>query len=165
VATSDKKTASPKLLKRLSVKQARLLEELPKHATHRQAALAAGYKTHYPSQMAHQVLNAIARKSPEIMKELGLDLRVAVDQHLRPLLTATDVRQDKYGGNYEVPDNPTRLRAVVEVIKLNDGYPKEELTDGHTPAGVIFRLELADDGRAEAITAAISAGRSRSDQL
>jgi hypothetical protein len=159
------KTELPKLPKRLSIKQARLLEELPKHATHGQAALAAGYKTHYPSQMAHQALNSIARKSPEIMKELGLDLRVAVDQHLRPLLTATDVRRDKYGGNYEVPDNPTRLRAVVEVIKLNNGYPKEELTDGQTPAGVIFRLELADDERAEAIAAAIAAGRSRSDQF
>ena len=135
--------------------------EKPKLDNEGDEALAASY----PSRMPHQVLNAIARKFSEIMKELGLDLRVAVDQHLRPLLTATYVRQDKYGGSYEVPDNPTRLRAVVEVIKLNNGYPKEESTDGQTPAGVIFRLDLADDERAEAITAAIAAGRSRSEQL
>lgn len=158
-ATKSDKSVSPVKIQRLTTKESRLIEELPKHETRAEAAIAAGYTSVYPVQAASRALSQIVKKSPEIMKELGLDTRAVVDKHIRPLLEANDIRQDKYGGNYTVPDNSTRLRAAETVLKLNDAFPREEVTDGHTPTGVIFRLELADDGRAKAITAAISLGR------
>ena len=96
-----------------------------------EAAIKAGYSPKHARKCGHQALQALRNKNvPEIMSELGLSVPVLIDEHLRPLLKATETKfaQDdgKFSGYIDVENLDVRDRALDKAFRLHGAYaPKD----------------------------------------
>ena len=130
--------------KRLSLRERKLLKELPTSKSVTEAAIKAGYSKKYPRQAGHQAMKALRGRVPDLMDELGLTERFIIDKKLRPVLDATEtkfireVKEVKRGkrwvqlpvvNQYIVADNMARLNAIDKTLLLHGSYaprdPKE----------------------------------------
>jgi hypothetical protein len=63
-------------------------------------AHAAGYSPKNARQSAHQAMKTIQKRTPEIMEELGFDLRSLIDRYLLPALDAQEAMVFNNGGKF-----------------------------------------------------------------
>ena len=129
-----KKKAPPgkkgKPLPPLNPKQSRFAKEFAKGRNLRESAILAGYPPKNASQSGRQVLDAIAERSPEVMRKLGLTLERVIEKHLTPLLNATETKFSQFEGEFtdfvEVADNGIRLGATRAAFELLNAFPPRD---------------------------------------
>ena len=117
----------------LTQKQSRFAQALMQERNMSKAALLAGYSTKSVGKSAHQALQAIQKKVPTIMDELGLSVNVLIQKHLVPLLNATTTKLATDEGEFtdyvDLEDNNARFNALDAAFRLHGAYaPKEQIT-------------------------------------
>jgi hypothetical protein len=109
-----------------SKKEKKFVKALIEGQTPAEAALSAGYSGKNPSQSGYQALKQIKKRAPDIMDELGLDLRALIEKHLAPKLAATEVKvfcnDGKIIESKPYPDHGIQLRAIAMAFKLRGDY-------------------------------------------
>jgi len=121
--------------KNLTVKQSKLLKELPKSGSVAEAGEKAGYADR---TAAHRALRNLAEKTPEILERLGLGIETTVHKYLLPLLDATETKFFANGGvvmeQRDVAALEIRLRAFEVWARLMGAYTaqKVQLSGGLT---------------------------------
>jgi hypothetical protein len=113
---------------KLTLKQARLVQELPKSNSVAEAGAKAGYAYR---QDAHKALKSISERAPEVLERLGLSIEYVADKCLRPLLQANET---KFFANHgivleerEVAALDIRLRAIDLYSKLKGAYTPQKV--------------------------------------
>jgi hypothetical protein len=113
---------------KLTPKQKRLVEGLPKAQSVAEAGARAGYAHR---QDAHRALKSIAERAPEVLERLGLSIEYVADKCLRPLLEANEKKFFANGGividTREVPALDIRLRAADLWAKLMGAYTAQKV--------------------------------------
>jgi hypothetical protein len=113
---------------KLTLKQERLLEALPKSASVSEAGEKAGYAY---AQDSHRALKSIAERAPEVLDRIGLTIEHVAEKCLKPLLEANRTEFFASDGivfdKKEVPDNGTRIRAIDVWAKLRGAYATQKL--------------------------------------
>lgn len=84
--------------KPLNPREVMLIRALCEGRSFRAAALEAGYSEPDLGTKGWLAFQRIKVKTPEIMNDLGLDQRTLVNNYLKPLLNATDVKVFKANG-------------------------------------------------------------------
>lgn len=115
----------------LNPRQATLVKELAKGKTIKQAGIAAGYSPNHARQGAHQALEGIRAKMPEVLDRHGLTDDVLIDKYLLPLLSAKITKHFAHQGRVvhkrDYSDNDTRRQTLDMTFKLKGSYaPKTE---------------------------------------
>lgn len=99
-----------KKVKGLTVRQAALVQEIPRSNSVAEAARKAGYSPNCPEnagQAGYQALKQIQKSMPDAIKESGLTCVVMIEEHLKPALKAE--RLTIFGRQ---PDNQARIAAM-----------------------------------------------------
>jgi hypothetical protein len=113
---------------KLTIKQKKLVEALPKSNSVAEAGQKAGY---YQRQNAHRALHGIAERAPEVLERLGMTIEYVAGTVLKPLLEATETKFFANAGivleTREVPALDTRLRAVDVWAKLKGAYATQKV--------------------------------------
>ncbi|MGC2769073.1 MAG: hypothetical protein WB607_26470 [Candidatus Acidiferrum sp.] len=113
---------------KLTLKQKKLVEALPKSDSVAEAGEKAGY---YDRKTAHRALKSISERAPEILERLGLTIEHVGDKCLRPLLDAKETKFFATNGvvmeTREVAANDIRLRAVDLWAKLMGAYTAQKV--------------------------------------
>ena len=113
---------------KLTIKQKKLVEALPKSSSVAEAGEKAGYAYR---QDAHRALKGIAERAPEVLERLGLTIEYVADKCLRPLLGANKTELIVSNGivmsREEVPAPDIRLRAIDTWAKLMGAYTAQKL--------------------------------------
>jgi len=154
---AKKSPKSPKTT--LTLKQAKLLKEIPTAASIAEAGEKAGY---YDRQTAHRALKGIAERAPEVLERLGLTVEFVADKCLRPLLEA---KETKFFANQgivldtrEVEALDIRLRAVDLWGRLMGAFTAQKL---QVSGNLNLDLNHASDAELDnAITALLGADES-----
>ncbi len=114
--------------KKLTLKQSKLLQELPKSNSVAEAGEKAGYSDR---TAAHRALKNVSERTPEVLERLGLTVEHVVDNCLRPLLGA---KETKFFANQgivmetrEVEAQDIRLRAIELWAKLMGAYTAQKV--------------------------------------
>jgi hypothetical protein len=114
--------------KTLTLKQSKLVQELPKSNSVAEAGERAGYAYR---QDAHRALKTIAERTPEVLEQLGLTIEHVADKCLRPLLDAKETKFFANGGivteTREVAANDVRLRAIEVWAKLAGAFTAQKV--------------------------------------
>jgi hypothetical protein len=114
--------------KSLTVKQSKLLRELPKSKSMAQAGEKAGY---YDRPTAHRALKSIAERTPEVLESLGLTIEFVANKCLRPLLEAKETKFFASNGivldTREVPALDVQLRAIEVWAKLAGAFTAQKV--------------------------------------
>lgn len=118
----------------LSRKEQTLVKELAKGKgtiTQGEAAVIAGYSPKNPGQSAHQALESIRSKMPEVLDRHGLTDDVLIEKHLIPLLGAKITKHFAHHGKVkdkrEYADHDTRRQTLDMAFKLKGSYaPKTD---------------------------------------
>jgi len=116
----------------LTVRQSRLAKILSERAVKSkgEAAILAGYSPKNADQSASQALGAIKAKAPDILIKCGLSLENIIQNHLAPLLRATETKVFAHDGEItdyaEFADNTTRRYATNMALELHGAYPTEQ---------------------------------------
>jgi hypothetical protein len=119
---------SKKDKKNLTVRQSKLLQELPKSNSVAEAGEKAGYAYR---QDAHRALKTIAERTPEVLERLGLTIEYVADKCLRPLLAAEETKFFASDGivmtEKQVAALDVRLRAIEVWAKLAGAYTAQKV--------------------------------------
>jgi hypothetical protein len=134
----------PKKGPKFTIRQKKLLQELPTAKTITEAAIKAGYGPKNAGQLGSQALQRMRGRVPDLMERVGLSEEFLIEKHLKPLLSATEtkfVREEervRVGSKTEVrsvvnkyvlADNAARLNALDKAFLLHGSYasrdPKE----------------------------------------
>lgn len=114
--------------KTLTLKQSKLVQELPKSNSVAEAGERAGY---HDRQTAHRALKGIAERTPEVLEDLGLTIEFIADKCLRPLLQAKEKKFFASNGivldTKEVPALDVRLRAVEVWARLAGAFTAQKV--------------------------------------
>ena len=105
----------PKAKRPLTPKQRAMAKHLLKGRSRAKAYQLAGYTGTNPHQGAHQVINQIQEKMPQLMDRLGLTDDVLITKYLEPLLNAKETKFAQYEGSF------TDQRTVVAWGPRRDG--------------------------------------------
>jgi hypothetical protein len=112
--------------RKLTQRERAFIKQLPKNKTVKQAAIKAGYSPNNPDQSAHQALESIKLKMPELMDELGLTDKALIQNHLVPLLNAKETKffqhNGKVGDSREVIAWGPRTSGLDIAFKLKGRY-------------------------------------------
>src|SRR5215831_7876423 len=113
-----------------TLRQSRLAKEIAKGRSLKEAAIAAGYPTKHASQSAHQALQGIRLRVPEMLDEAGYSVPVLIEKHIAPKLSATVTKLAVKGGNFtdfvELEDHDTQLKAADMMLRMHGAYaPKD----------------------------------------
>src|ERR1700730_1765756 len=104
-----KRTSKKK--EKLTLKQSRLVQELPTSNSVAEAGERAGYACR---QSAHEAFKSISERAPEVLERIGLTLEYVLDKCLRPLLEAKETKffanQGVVMETRDVEANDIRLR-------------------------------------------------------
>ena len=154
---TKKSPKSPKTT--LTLKQARLLKEIPTSTSIAEAGEKAGYAYR---QDAHRALKSISERAPEVLERLGLTIEYVADKCLRPLLEA---KETKFFANQgivldtrEVDALDIRLRAVDVWGRLMGAFTAQKL---QVSGDLNLDLNHASDAELDnAITALLGADES-----
>jgi phage terminase small subunit len=116
-------------MKKLTQRQQRFLKELPRSKSVAEAARRAGYSPKFAGQAGYLALQRIAEKAPELLDNHEQTLREVIEKNIKPALEATKTIYIRYRGaitdQVEVPDNETRLKTVIQVLKVMGAYPRK----------------------------------------
>jgi len=136
--------------KTLTLKQSRLLAELPKSKSVAEAGAKAGYATRVE---AHKALKNLTERAPEILERLGLTIEHVANNCLRPLLEA---KETKFFANQgivmetrDVDALDIRLRAIDVWAKLMGAYTAQKM---HLSGDLNLDLHASDEELDEAIS-------------
>lgn len=115
----------------LNSRQTTLVKELAKGKTLKDAGIAAGYSEKTARQGAHQALEGIRAKMPEVLDRHGLTDDALINKYLLPLLNAKTTKhfahQGKVKDTRHYADNTTRRETLDMAFKLKGAYaPKTE---------------------------------------
>jgi hypothetical protein len=114
--------------KNLTLKQSKLLQELPTSGSVAEAGEKAGYAYR---QDAHRALKTIAERTPEVLERLGLTIEYVADKCLRPLLAAEETKFFSSDGlvmtERQVAALDVRLRAIEVWAKLAGAYTAQKV--------------------------------------
>ena len=102
--------------RKLTRKQAKLVQGILEGKTQRQAAIDAGYSDKHPDQSAHQALEQIKKRMPDVMDELGLTDHQLIEKYLVPLLGATEAKFFAYRKTIKTGRKKPQER-LVQVIE------------------------------------------------
>jgi hypothetical protein len=112
----------------LTLKQARLLKELPTSSSVAEAGAKAGYACR---QSTHEAFKGVTQRAPEVLEELGLTYEYVLDKCLRPLLEAKETKFFQNGGiimqERDVEALDIRLRAIDTWAKLMGAYSVQKV--------------------------------------
>jgi hypothetical protein len=127
----------------LTDRQTKMAQGVAQGKTHKQAALDAGCSPNNIDQSAHQAMKAIQKRAPEIMDELGLNLKTLIEKYLVPELDATEVKVFNNDGEiiYSAPlvSHGARLQALDTCFKLRGDYaPKDPVLAAQIGVKVII---------------------------
>jgi hypothetical protein len=126
------KQKTAKSNKCLTVRQSRIARILSEHSvkSRGEAAIKAGYSSKNPDQSAYQAIEAIKQKAPEVMAKLGLTLEHVIQNHLVPLMGATEtkivVHEGKITDYVELSDNTTRRYSTRTALELLNAFPPRD---------------------------------------
>ncbi|HXJ44097.1 MAG TPA: hypothetical protein VNH18_32725, partial [Bryobacteraceae bacterium] len=113
---------------KLTLKQKKLLEALPKSDSIAAAGAAAGYAYR---QDAHRALKGIAERAPDVLDRLGLTIEHVADKCLRPLLKAKEKKFFADKGivltTKEVKALDIRIRAIEVWARLMGAYTPQKV--------------------------------------
>jgi hypothetical protein len=116
-----------------SERQKKLIKNIPTSKSHAEAAVKAGYPIKNAAQSAHQALQRMRGRVPDLMDQLGISERELIDNHLRRLLTAQRTifaqKDGKFRDKRTVDALETQIRALDMALLLHGSYaprdPKE----------------------------------------
>jgi len=116
--------------KPLTLRQFRIAKALTKSKSAKDAAIAAGYSPKYAAQSAHQGLQGIRLRVPEILDKAGYSVPVLIEKHLAPKLTATTTKlavdKGEFTDHVELEDHDTQLKAIDMMLRMHGAYaPKD----------------------------------------
>jgi len=116
--------------KGLTLRQLRLVKEIPKRRNLKEAAIAAGYPPNHASQSAHQALQGIRLRVPEMLDHAAILFLCSLKKHIAPKLSATvtrlAVKDGKFTDSFELEDNDTQLKAADILLRMHGAYaPKD----------------------------------------
>jgi hypothetical protein len=142
--------------KPLTTRQRALVKELSKgQKSAKDAAIAAGYAPTHARQQAHQVINRIKKKWPELLDEAGITDRALIDKNILPALEATETKVFHHDGKiiYSKPlvAHDVRLRATDLVLKLKGAYPTKEQQQANVGVRVILMDKIPRPDRSQFI--------------
>jgi hypothetical protein len=116
---------------KLTLKQSKLVQELPNSGSVAEAGTKAGYACR---QDAHRALKSVAERAPEVLERLGLTIEHVADKCLRPLLDAKETKFFASNGvvmeTRDVEASDIRLRAVDLWAKLMGAYTQKVQLSG-----------------------------------
>jgi len=134
----------PKKGPKFTIRQKKLLQELPTSKTITEAAIKAGYGPKNAGQLGSQALQRMRGRVPDLMDRVGLSEEFLIEKHLKPLLSATEtkfVREEErvrvgrkievrsVVNKYVLADNAAQLNALDKAFLLHGSYaprdPKE----------------------------------------
>jgi hypothetical protein len=123
---------SKKKRNQLTALETRFIRELMKEpASNKEAYIAAGGSPNSAKQGAHQALEKIKLRMPEIMEKLGLTAEVLVETYLKPELNATEIKVFHHQGNIfesrELIAHDPRIRALDIAFKLRGDYAPKQI--------------------------------------
>jgi phage terminase small subunit len=114
---------------KLTIRQRKLIEELPRSKSVTEAARRAGYSAKHAGQAGHLALQRIAEKAPELLDDIETSLRELIEKNIKPGLTATKTIRIKYRGKvtteFVEPDWATQLEMLKLCLRIHGAYPKE----------------------------------------
>jgi hypothetical protein len=126
MATKNSSAKSQK--QKLTLKQKKLVEALPKSDSVAEAGEKAGY---HDRSTAHRALKGISERAPEVLERLGLTIEHVANKCLRPLLEAKETKFFSDKGiviqKVDVEANDIRLRAVDLWAKLMGAYTAQKV--------------------------------------
>ena len=116
--------------KPLTLRQSRFAKAFIKSKSAKDAAIAAGYSPKYAAQSAHQALQGIRLRVPELLDKAGYSVPVLIEKHLAPKLTATTtklaVEKGEFTDHVELEDHDTQLKAIDMMLRMHGAYaPKD----------------------------------------
>lgn len=121
------KTKTPKS-ERLTLKQKKLVEALPKSDSIAEAGTVAGYSDR---TAASRALKGIAERAPEVLERVGLSIEYVVNNCLRPLLDAKETKFFAYNGivldTKEIAALDIRTRAIEVWARLMGAYATQKV--------------------------------------
>jgi hypothetical protein len=113
---------------KLTLKQSKLVQELPNSNSVAEAGEKAGY---FDRPTAHRALKSISERAPEVLERLGLTIEHVTNNCLRPLLEAKKTEFFQKDGivmqREEVEANDIRLRAIDLWAKLKGAYTAQKV--------------------------------------
>ena len=113
---------------KLTLKQSKLVQELPNSNSVAEAGEKAGY---FDRPTAHRALKSISERAPEVLERLGLTIEHVANNCLRPLLEAKKTEFFQKDGivmqREEVEANDIRLRAIDLWAKLKGAYTAQKV--------------------------------------
>jgi hypothetical protein len=113
---------------KLTLKQAKLVQELPKSNSMAEAGAKAGYACR---QSAHEAFKAVIERSPDVLQRLGLTHDYVLDKCLRPLLEAKETKFFQKDGivmqERDVEANDIRIRAIELWGKLMGAFTAQKV--------------------------------------
>jgi hypothetical protein len=134
----------------LTLKQARLLKELPRSASVAEAGAKAGYSDR---TTANRALKNLSERAPEVLERLGLTIEHVANNCLRPLLEA---KETKFFANQgivmetrDVEALDIRLRTIDVWAKLMGAYTAQKM---HLSGDLNLDLHASDEELDEAIS-------------
>ena len=108
---------------RLSSRQKRLLEEIPRSKSLAEAARRAGYSPKFAGQAGYLALHRIAAKAPEALESSEMTLEAVIEKVIKPGLDAMRTIYFEHNGQVtdkrEVPDWQSRLTMLKLTLKLH----------------------------------------------
>jgi hypothetical protein len=131
--------------KRLTPRQAKLIKELAKGKTQGAAALAAGYSPNNPDQSAHQAMEQIRNKMPQLLDDAGLTERHVIEKYLAPLMNAQETEFAKFKGKITDKKNVVawgpRGQGLDMYFRLRGSYAPTKIgggENGNEPVKVLI---------------------------
>jgi hypothetical protein len=113
---------------KLTLKQSKLIQELPNSTSIAEAGEKAGYSDRTASNRA---LKSISERAPEVLERVGLSIEHVVNNCLRPLM---DAKETKFFANAgivldqrEVAANDIRIRAIEVWARLMGAYTAQKV--------------------------------------
>lgn len=114
---------------RLTRRQSRFIEELPRSRSLAEAARRAGYSSKFAGQSGYLALRRIAAKAPEALDSVELTLEELIEKVIKPGLEAQKTLYFAHEGQVRdmrtVPDHEAQFRFIVLALKLHGIYPKK----------------------------------------
>jgi len=143
-------------LKRLTRKQSRLVKALATSPSVAAAGRIAGYSD---APGAHRAMASIRQKTPEILAELGLDLKTLVRDHIKPGLQANETQFFAHEGRVRTQRTTVawgeRRQYADTICKIGGYYQQpDDGSKSHSNAAVTINLALLDADTASALLAA-----------
>jgi len=131
----------------LTPRQKKLAENLLKGKSRKEAAIRAGYSAKNPRQSAHQALEAIRLKMPQLMDKVGLTDTKLLTKYLQPALEAKETEFAKFEGkitdSVDVIAWGPRLTALDIAFKLKGAYAPVEQQLQHIHEITLMEKESA----------------------